>query len=138
MRSAALAKIHIARKDLGLEETDYRAILTRVAGVKSASDLDADGQAKVLAEFTRLGWTAKQRRPKSGKAGVRLIFGLWSELGRTGFVRNASRQALLAFVERQTGVADPEWLSPTQINTVVEGLKAMRARAKSKSVTGHE
>lgn len=127
---AALIKIQIARKELRLIEQDYRAILMRVAGVESASKLTASCQLKVLAEFERLGWkpTFRDHRRKSDKPGVRLIFGLWKELGQRGIVANGSRPALLAFVKRQTGVDDPEWLKPAEVSKVIEGLKAMKAR----------
>jgi len=130
MRDPGLAKIHMAKKDLRLEEADYRAILTRVAGVDSAARLTPAAQARVLAEFGRLGWKPSFRgaRRRSDKPGVRLIFGLWRELAETGVVANGSRQALLAFVKRQTGVDDPEWLKPNEVSKVVEGLKAMKAR----------
>ena len=134
-RSAALAKIHIARKDLGLAEEDYRAILLRVAGADSAAKLTPAAHEQILAEFQRLGWKPAFKdqagaAKRSAKPGVRLIFGLWTECGRRGIVNDGSRQALLAFVERQTGVAQPDWLTPQQVNKVVEGLKAMIARAK--------
>jgi len=131
MRSPALAKIHIAKKDLGLSEDDYRAILLRVAGADSAARLDARGHAAVLREFQRLGWSPERKLRKSAKPGVRLIFGLWAELGRMGALVNATRPALLAFVKRQTGVDSPDWLTPSEVNKVVEGLKAMLVCAKA-------
>ena len=127
----------MGKKALALTDEDYRAILARVAGVASSAGLDDAGADAVLAEFARLGWTATRRfaGKTASKPGVRLIFGLWSELGRLGAV-TATRPALSAFVERQTGVANPEWLSAAEVNKVIEGLKAMVKRAKSKTVPG--
>lgn len=133
MRSPALAKIHIARKDLGLSDDDYRAILTRVAGADSASKLGPSGLAAVLTEFARLGWKAAPKGfggKRSDKPGVRLIFGLWTELGNLGLV-TPTRPALFAFVKRQTNVNNPDWLTAGDVNKVIEGLKAMRRRAKA-------
>lgn len=54
-RRKDLAAIHvIAAKQLRLDEGTYRALLERVAGVRSAADLDARGRAKVLGELRRL------------------------------------------------------------------------------------
>ncbi len=130
---ALLAKIHIARKDLALEEDCYRALLIRVTGFRSAADC-TDGQLDaVLAEFKRFGWAPKTRhRPLSQKPHVRKIFALWGELRPT--LRNGSTKALCAFVERQTGVADPEWLSPDEANAVVEALKKWLHRVRPGSV----
>lgn len=142
-RSAALAKIHIACKDLGLAEEDYRAILRRVAGADSAAKLTPAAHEAILTEFQRLGWKPAFRQAdgkraegsakRSAKPGVRLIFGLWTECARRRIVQDGSRRALLAFVARQTGIAQPDWLTPEQVNIVVEGLKAMIARAKARA-----
>lgn len=137
-RSATLAKIHIACKDLGLAEEDYRAILRRVAGAESAAKLTPAAHEAILTEFRRLGWKPAFRQAegsakRSAKPGVRLIFGLWTECARRGIVQDGSRRALLAFVVRQTGIAQPDWLTPQQVNIVVEGLKAMIARAKARA-----
>lgn len=55
----SLAKIHIAKQQLGLDDETYRALLARVAGVRSAKDLNARQVGRVLAEFERLGWQPK-------------------------------------------------------------------------------
>lgn len=133
-RSPALAKIHIAKKELGLADDDYRAILTRVTGQNSASKLTAPAQEAVLTEFARLGWKPGFKSfdgKKSSKPGVRLIFGLWAECARRGAINDGSRKALLAFTERQTGITNPDWLTPAQASLVTEGLKAMVARTKA-------
>lgn len=56
---SSLAKIHIAKAQLGLDDDTYRAILARVAGVRSAKDLSPRQIGAVIAEFERLGWVPK-------------------------------------------------------------------------------
>jgi hypothetical protein len=51
-----LAKIHIARKALCLDEDDYRDLLERIAGVRSARDLTHEDLLPLQREFRRLGW----------------------------------------------------------------------------------
>ena len=66
---AALAKIHIAKSQLGLDEDAYRAMLLSVGGVMSAKDLTPLGAAKVLAHLEKFGFRpSKQfgRRPSVG------------------------------------------------------------------------
>ena len=129
-RNPRLAKVHIARKELRLDDETYRALLLRVTGQASSggcSDLQLDA---VLEEFKRLGWVPQQKgRPLSGKPHVRKIFALWTQL--TPYLRNSGREALRAFVQRQTGVADPEWLDGAQANKVTEALKAWLKRAQA-------
>lgn len=54
-----LAKVHIAKKELGLDDGTYRDVLRRVTGKTSAADLSKEKLEAVLAEFVRLGWTPK-------------------------------------------------------------------------------
>jgi len=61
-----LAKIHIAKKDLGLDDDTYRAIIARHGcGKTSSRDLTITQLDSVLREFTGKGWQPKQ--PKAGK-----------------------------------------------------------------------
>ena len=46
-----LAAIHVARKQLGLEDDDYRAVLERVTGKSSAGKMTVGEQGKVLDEL---------------------------------------------------------------------------------------
>lgn len=63
---ATLAKIHIAKKQLAMDDDSYRAMLRSVGGVDSSKDLTSMGAAKVLRHFERIGFTPqpnKGRRP---------------------------------------------------------------------------
>lgn len=123
-RRALLARLHLAKKEMALSDDSYRAILERVTGRRSAGELIAPELHLVLAEFSRLG--LKPRHRASGKPHVRKVWALWGALGPA--LRNPSREGLRAFVARQTGVADPEWLTSGQANKVVEALKAWQRR----------
>lgn len=48
IRNAQLARIHIAKAQLGLDDDTYRAMLFSVARVTSAKDLDEAGRRNVL------------------------------------------------------------------------------------------
>ena len=133
-KAAMLAKVHIARKDLGLDEDSYRDVLVRVTGQDSAKALDAAGLDKLLGEFKRLGWKpAKAATPRSDKAQVGMIYGLWKAM--RPLLQDPSPQALRAFCQRQTrtpahpdGISAPEFLSAPMANRVIEGLKAWHGR----------
>lgn len=135
-RRALLARVHIAAKELRLDREAYGEVLTRVTGRDSAAVLSDAQITLVLGEFKRLGWDGSAARPKSGKPAVRLIYGLWKELGP--HLAEPSREALRSFVRRQTrstlhpeGVDAPEFLNAKQANVVIEGLKAWLRRAKA-------
>ena len=139
--SGLLAKVQIARRQLGLAENDYRAILVRVTGRDSSKGASERQLEDVLAEFRRLGW-----KPVAGKGGgggygkphVRKIYALWKEAGIVGAVDNATKDALREFVERQTragrpqGCSAPEFCTPVEANKVSEALKAMIRRTEAR------
>lgn len=48
-----MALIHIIKKELNLSDTEYRGILEKVAGVRSAKDLDEGKFRKLMNYFVR-------------------------------------------------------------------------------------
>jgi len=48
-----LAVIHIVKKELGLSDDEYRDILQKYAGVRSARDLDEKGFRRLMHYFVR-------------------------------------------------------------------------------------
>lgn len=68
---STLAKIHIGKTQLALDDETYRAMLRRVGGVESAKDLTAEGASKVLKHMEHSGFEPKpsaKRRPRVGGA----------------------------------------------------------------------
>lgn len=127
--SAALAKIHIAKKELGLDDDAYRDVLERITGKRSSKGMNAKQHKAVLDEFKRLGWKpTKATIKKSDKPYVRLIHALWRSCHQKGAIENGSRQALRKFIEKQSGVSDPEFLTYHQANPIIEALKNMEQR----------
>lgn len=66
-RNTQLAKIHIARQQLGMDDESYRAMLQRVAGMRSAAALNPTQTAAVLAELQRMGFAPKPGPRNRGK-----------------------------------------------------------------------
>lgn len=62
-----IALIHVAKKQIAMVDDDYRAMLQRVAGVSSSTDLDDAGLDRVMAEFERLGFQKPRSRVKGAK-----------------------------------------------------------------------
>lgn len=122
-RNPALAKIHIAKKDLAMDDDTYRAMLQAVAGVSSASALTPAGVNAVLAHLKRCGW-----KPKASKnAGTRpqvaaertaligKIEALLAEAGRPWSYADAMAQ-------RMFGVDKTGWLQPNQLVRLIAAL----------------
>lgn len=55
-RKGLLAKIHIAKKDLGLSDPEYRAMLAELYGVESSRGLTVPQLSQLLNHFVARGW----------------------------------------------------------------------------------
>ena len=69
-RAKDLARIHLAKKELGLEDDAYRALLQGVTKKASAADLTARERWAVLKEMGRLGARSAQPRRYPGRPAI--------------------------------------------------------------------
>ena len=134
MTNAALAKIHIAKKDLALDDDTYRALLTRVTGKSSSGKMSDQERANVLVELKRLGWKPQigsrtRFRKASSNPHIRKVWALGRELDKRGYWSLPWKQGLKAFVKKETGIDDPDWLDTKQATKIIEALKAIVRRA---------
>lgn len=124
MRNGQLAKIHIARQQLGLDEEEYRGLLGRVAGVSSAKDLNPRQIGAVLAAFEALGWQPKapakqgRKRPHVKSSRERLLGKIEAQLTEAG--RAWAYADALAL--RICKVERLEWCTDEQLQKVVAAL----------------
>lgn len=123
-----LAAIHVARKQLGLDDDAYRAVLQRVTGKASAKEMSEAERRAVVAELRRLGFGAYPPRRLEGKYAPKLQ-ALWIAAWNLGLTRSRDDRALLAFIRRQTGIDDTRFLRyGDDAARVIEALKAWLAR----------
>ena len=130
-RRALLAKVHVARKSLAIKEDDYRELLTRVTGKRSAKDCNNHQLGKALDEFERMGFRAVGRASKRTPAGsptARKARAMWISLAQLGAVADSAERALEAFARRQLGVERLQWADERQGYRLIEALKAMADR----------
>lgn len=121
-----LAAIHVGKKQLGLDDDTYRALLHQVAGVASARELDGAGAGRVLAEMRRRGFdgTSKPRRSLASQPMARKARALWLALWNLDETESAKEKALAAFAKGITGKEDLRFCTATELGKVVEALKA--------------
>lgn len=123
----ALAAIHVAKKQLGLDDETYRAVLLRVTGKASSAAMSEAERGAVLEELRRQGF-------KGAKKGLEGPFApklqaLWIAAWNLGLVRDRADAAMLAFVARQTGIQHTRFLIAAEdARKAVEALKAWMAR----------
>lgn len=123
----ALAAIHVARKQLGLDEDTYRALALRVTGKSSASAMSEGERGRLLEEMRRQGF----RPPKKSLEGpfAKKLQALWIAAWNLGVTRDNSDAALLAFVKRQTHIDHTRFLLDGEVAAkAVDALKAWMTR----------
>jgi phage gp16-like protein len=135
-RRAMLAKVHVAKKQLGLDEATYRATVEAATGKRSAGDCTPAELERLLRRFQQLGFVAVQTpMSKAGRTAVKphakTIYALWGQCQRAGVIANGSLPALSAFCERQVGVSRPDWIAPEDAHKVIEALKVMLKRGRA-------
>jgi phage gp16-like protein len=114
------------KRELGLDEPDYRAMLERVTGQNSLRAMDGGQLGRVIEDMKAKGAGGKKKLggPYGGK-----LQALWISGWNLGVVRNASNEALLAFVKGQTGIDHTRFLrSSADARKAVEALKGWLAR----------
>jgi hypothetical protein len=119
--------MHVAKRDLGLDDDDYRAVISRVTGKTSAKLMSIPEQQRCLAEFRRLGFESGQ--PRLEGPYVKKLQALWLSAYNLGIARSRTDAALIAFAHRQTGIDHVRWVrNGHDAARVIEGLKGWMAR----------
>ncbi|MDH5524468.1 MAG: regulatory protein GemA [Desulfobulbaceae bacterium] len=132
---ADYAKIHIAAKELGFDDEQYRNLLWDRFKVRSAKDLKPRQVGALLSHFRALGWrvkpgkAAKTKRQAATDPMSRKIRALWITMHQDGIVRDPSERALGAYIKRLTGVEALQWCDDNEKCLVIESLKKWQKRA---------
>lgn len=146
LRKQQIRLIHVAKRQMGLDDENYRTVLYRATnGKTSCKDMTLGELNQAMDAFRKLGFKpaspggkGKKLSPRSrhkqakDKTQIDLIRALWIEAFQAGVVRNRHEDGeggLNQFVNRLTKIQRVEWLrDPEQASKVVEALKAMLRR----------
>lgn len=155
-RNELIKIIHVAKRNLGLRDEDYRALLAGATGKESCKEM-SDAQLKLTYQaMTAIGFKhrggrkvvtkAAERRPAPRANTSEKIIAVWVTMGQHGFISDSSRPALDAYVTRMTkplnggvGVASVAWLTEALASRVLEALKRWHMRVMCDEITqrGH-
>lgn len=131
-RTKLIQLIHVAKRELSLDEETYRETLEQTTGKNSLKAMtDAQLQA-VLDRLKTAGFSIKSKtgtNKLADDAQSKLIRHLWLMLFDAGEVRNSSELALAAFVKKQTGVDALQFLSTESADRVINRLRNWCKRA---------
>ncbi|MBU0946938.1 MAG: regulatory protein GemA [Proteobacteria bacterium] len=130
---AELAKIHIAKKQLGLSDDAYRDVLQMRYKKDSAAKLSSAQARNLVDHFKALGFRVKRKKssktsPQYDDGQMRRVVALWITLGNEGVVKNKSDQALQKYVKRMTGKDNLRWCDGGDLDRIIESLKKWAKR----------
>ena len=127
------AKIHIAKKQLGLSDDVYRDILWIRYKKDSSAKLSSAQGRDLVEHFKTLGFKVKRKQnsktsPKYEDKRMQKVVALWITLAQAGVVKNKANYALQKYVKRMTGKGNLRWCDGADLNLLIEGLKAWGIR----------
>ncbi|HFG1901511.1 gp16 family protein [Vibrio cholerae] len=153
-RNALIKLIHIGKREMGLDEETYRAMLGGITNKTSCAQLSDRELETVFNTMQDKGFKPRlngnpkvfKRRqiPKSGRAKhaeIDKIRAIWLEMARHGFVKDKSEAALDAYVRRMSnrrsnqGVDHVAWCTAELAYQVLEALKSWHRRVMIDGLT---
>lgn len=147
MKQKLIAKIHVIKNQVGLDDDIYRDILERVTGKKSTKSMGINQLLKVVDEFKTLGYASKTKVSKAIYTNnkfkyvktdctlMKKIFKMWCELGETRVIKDNSNKVLDSFLIQKFGTSINTLNSSNNTelkNKVIEGLKQWLNRSIKK------
>lgn len=134
-RQTLIRLIHVARRELGLDEPTYRTML-RTAGQADSTTAMSVPQLKAVVEHAkRCGFKvraknakAKADRRQDTSREARKVRALWLFLHHLGAVRDPSERALATYVKRIAKVDDMHWAHGDRMLALIETLKKWAMR----------
>lgn len=135
MNAASAQQITIIRtlaSKAGMDDDTYRALLEREAGVRSAKQLTRIAAGRIIDHLRQT--VGQPIWAKGAVAGLdspiaRKMQALWITGYNLGLIHDRTDKAMLAFLERQTGVSHTRFLThPSEATGAVEALKSWLRR----------
>lgn len=127
--------IHIARRQLGMDDETYRAMLWTVATVKSSTALDWAGRKKVLDHLKACGFKPVSKnagKPANVKADLAPLMGkigaLLADMKLPWAYLTASRDGTPSMLKRIAGVDKLEWANAVQLQALITALVRRQAK----------
>ncbi len=135
------AKIHIAKKELGLTDEEYKAALFAATGKESSKDMDYSELVVVIKHFESKGWKPKpapSRREKGKKRfenigdrgthmatekQLNMLHAIWMD---SKAVRVKTEAALQKFLMRIVGVSDLRFVEKCDVGKIRRAIEALK------------
>lgn len=137
VRQNDLAKIHIARKDLAMDDADYRAVIERITDGRhnSASTLNPVERKALLAEFKRFGWKPKPpadaaATPVPRQSARRMLWRIRKLAGARG------EPYIDGLAKKMFGLSSVRFANDLQLHSILAALEIDRRRQLKRHTQG--
>ena len=135
-RQRLIRLIHVGKRELGLDDDVYRALLMGSVQKDSTSAMSVPELERVLERMKRSGFKVRVKasaqprpgRPLAQYPEARKVRALWLFLHQLGAVKNPSEEALAAYVKRIAKVDALQWTNGNQTEALIETLKKWAMR----------
>jgi phage gp16-like protein len=125
-RTSDLAKIHVAKKQLGMTDEDYRAMLWTQGRVHSSKDLDHTGRQRVLDHLKACGFkpaastnVKRQARPTPAPEKIKLVRRIRAQLISLGNLPDSYGDGI---AHQMFGLQFYEWGTSEQLQAITTAL----------------
>ena len=141
-RRAELARIHCLKRDLALDDDEYRSIVFVLTRAHSAGDLDSAGRQQVIEHLSSLARrydVDRRPRPKrpdvapDREAQLRKLEALLADAGRSWAYLESAKPGRLSMVQRLCKVDALRFCTAQQLGKLIAALSydAQRRAAKA-------
>jgi phage gp16-like protein len=142
-REQAIRLIHVARRDLAIDDDAWRDLLREKFKVESSTELGIVDLYAVIAHLKKCGFKVRHPKKKPGPALSRPLEGaaqrypgdaaklraLWLFMAHElHVIRSDDEASLAAYAKRITGIEALQWLDGQQTYRVIESLKKWAER----------
>lgn len=130
-----LAAIHVGKRELGLDDLTYRALLWTVARVRSAKDLDEAGRRAVIEHMRQRGFTRAGGKQPCGRkpAAPADRRALMNKLEMLLVSRAVPWTYAAAMAKKMFGVDRLEWATAGQLWKIIAALEIDERRRAARA-----
>ncbi|MDP2144417.1 MAG: regulatory protein GemA [Gallionella sp.] len=134
--AACIKQVQIARKRLDMSDADYRALLQRVAGVTSSTELTQAGFALVMDEFARLGFISTARHEAAMQDSRAPWAASYAQRSKIAAMWDAWKgqhdpQGLRHWLEHHHGVSDLRFCSSEKASKIIGALMHFNPKSQT-------
>lgn len=136
LSATCIKQVQIARKKLNMSDTDYRALLQRVAGVSSSTELTQEGFALVMDEFARLGFISTARHEAAMQDRRASWAASYAQRSKIAAMWDAWKgqhdpDGLRRWLEHHHGVSDLRFVSAEKACKVIGALSGFKKKTET-------